>query len=373
MGRIGLISLLTAMLAAGAAAPPPAGTIAQVLAALDQGDAQQAESLSDAGLRQETMDASDRARLLLYHGLANALLGAHDAAIRDLAMAIHSHALPPEEEGQAYLQRGFLCEGLGRLDEAVADYGAVIALKSYSTATAFNNRGNIYLRRGLLVDARQDYLQALSADGGQSQYSYYGLGRVAEMEGDRLAARAFYTKAVAVDADYAAASRRLAVLGGPAKLDSVQNIVLRPPPDRSAGTSHAGPAGPVVLHPPSDAQDTHGDQLPAVPPQSPFAPASGPTLRPALDQSHSRVSAGSSGQVQLGAWRNAAQAYAAWDEAKVRAGGLLDGVSPLVLAAAVPGKGRYFRLRVHSGAGETGTDMCARLAAKAIDCFPVRD
>ena len=35
------------------------------------------------------------------------------------------------------------------------------------------------------------------------------------MTGDRLAARRFYAKAVAIDGGYAAASERLAALGGP--------------------------------------------------------------------------------------------------------------------------------------------------------------
>ncbi|HWU54711.1 MAG TPA: hypothetical protein VN175_04355, partial [Rhizomicrobium sp.] len=214
MGKTGLIAVFVGMLLAGAAAPPPVTAITQVLAALDRGDAQQARSLSDTALHRETLDASTRARLLLYHGLATELLGGHDGALRDLTEAIGTRALPPEDLGQAYLQRGFLHEGLGQLDQAVGDYGAVIALKGYSAATAFNNRGNIYLRRNRLMDAQQDYQAALAAEGGQSQYSYYGLGRVAETMGDKLAARGFYAKAAALDAGYAAPSERLAALGG---------------------------------------------------------------------------------------------------------------------------------------------------------------
>jgi hypothetical protein len=76
-------------------------------------------------------------------------------------------------------------------------------------------------------------------------------------------------------------------------------------------------------------------------------------------------------QIQLGAWRSAAEAHTGWEEAKARAGGALDGLSPHILVAELPGKGRYFRLRV--SAGQSRTEVCARLAAKAVPCFPVRD
>jgi tetratricopeptide (TPR) repeat protein len=371
MGKAGFIASFVGILLAGAAAPPPVTTITQVLAALDRGDAQQARRLSDTALSHETLDAPMRARLLLYHGLATELLGAHDGALRDLTQAINLQALAPEDMEQAYLQRGFLREGLGQLDEAIGDYGAAIALKGYSTATAFNNRGNIYLRRNRLMDAQADYLAALAAEGGQSQYAYYGLGRVTEAMGDRLAARNFYAKAVAIDAGYAAASERLAALGGApgaANPNPAEPIVLRPPPARNAAPALA--EAPILLRPPPDKKQSAS--LPAVPP-SPFLPVNAVALRPALDQSDVPVSAGKGRQVQLGAWRSAAEASAAWDKAKARADGLLDGLRPQVQVAEIPGRGRYFRLRVRPETGKGGAEMCAALAAKALACFPVRD
>jgi len=373
MGKAGFIASFVGILLAGAAAPPPVTTITQVLAALDRGDVQQARSLSDAALSRETLDAPMRARLLLYHGLATELLGAHDAALRDLTQAINSRALPPEDLGQAYLQRGFLREGLGQLDEAIGDYGAAIALKGYSTATAFNNRGNIYLRQGRLMDAQADYLAALAAEGGQSQYSYYGLGRVTEAMGDKVAARGFYAKAIAIDAGYAAASERLAALGGApgaANPNPAERIVLRPPPVRKAAPALASAGAPILLRPPPDKKQSAS--LPAVPP-SPFLPVNAVPLRPALDQSDVPVSDGEGPQIQLGAWRSAAEASAAWDKVKARADGLLDGLSPQVQVAEIPGRGHYFRLRVRPETGKGGAEMCAALAAKALACFPVRD
>lgn len=372
MGKTGLIAAFVGFLVGSAAAPLPVTTITQVLAALDRGDAQEARSLSDHALNSET-DASARARLLLYHGLASALLGARDGALRDLTQAIDTRVLPPEDLGQAYLQRGFLREGVGQLDEAIGDYGAVIALKGYSTATAFNNRGDIYLRRNRLMDAQADYLAALSAEGGQSQYSYYGLGRVAEAAGDRLAARGFYAKAVTIDPGYGPASERLAALGGPpGAANPAQRIVLRPPLARNAGISMTVADAPVILRPPPGKKESVAITPLAVPPSS-FLPVNALTLRPAFDQSDVHVPARQDGEVQLGAWRSAAEATAAWDKAKARADGALDGLSPHIQAAQIPGKGRYFRLRVRPETGKSGAEMCADLAAKALACFPVRD
>jgi cell division septation protein DedD len=224
------------------------------------------------------------------------------------------------------------------------------------------------------MDAQQDYLAALAAEGGQSQYSYYGLGRVAETMGDKLAARGFYAKAVAMDAGHAAASERLAALGGApdaASPNPAERITLRPPA-RNAGAPLAGADAPIVLRPPPGKQQRASIALPAVPP-SPFVPVNAVMLRPALDQSDDPVSAGKGAEVQLGAWRSAAEASAAWDKARARAEGALDGLSPHIRAVEIPGKGRYFRLRIHPETGKSGAEMCARLAAKALDCFAVRD
>lgn len=365
MGIKVLILAAAAVLGSGAGAPPPDISLPQILATLERGDARQAESLSGSALARVTTDARTRARLLLYHGLAAELLSAPDRAIGDLTSALEMYALPPDEEGQAHLHRALLHEALGQPDEAIKDYGAVIALKSYSAATAFNNRGNIYLKRGMLREARQDFLGALAADGGQAQYAYYGLGRLSEMEGDERAARGYYDKAVAIDATFAALPSPLTAPTGSSDgpLSSPPQRILLGSPMRSPA---AVKAAPIILLSPS-AMEKGGSVSPAVPPLPAVAPGKALVLRSALDQSGAAMSAG---EVQLGAWRSAAEAYAGWAKAKARAGDILGAANPHVMAADIPGRGRYFRLRVHAPQG--GTGMCARLAAKKQDCVPVR-
>jgi tetratricopeptide (TPR) repeat protein len=381
MGSARLVGIILVMMLAGApllawGAVP--AVIAEVQAALDQGDAQHAANLTEKALRQkEGVGATDRACLLLYRGLARELLGAHDAAMHDFTQALDTNALPRDEQGQALLQRGFLHEGLGRLNEAVGDYTAAIALSGYSAATALNNRANIYRRQNKLAEARRDYLAALSADGGQPQYSYFGLGQIAETERDVPAARGFYAKAVIADPDYMAASERLTALGllpDGVLRDPGERIVLRPlSVQRDSQVSAKGQGDIVLPRPPPGKKEvassvTHSSERA---PSVRLMPVNQLALRPALDQSDTSVSGGA--EIQLGAWRSAAEAHTGWDKAKARAGGALDGLSPRVLVADLPGRGRYFRLRVRSGTGQSAANFCARLEAKALACLPVRD
>jgi len=392
------------------AAPTTPAVIAEVQAALDKGDAQHAAALADSALKEEGVSAAERGRLLLYRGLGQELLGASAEAMRDFTQALDTRALPPDERAQALLQRGFLRDGLGRLDEAAGDYTAVIALKEGSLATALNNRANIYRRQNKLSQARRDYLAALSANGGKPQYSYYGLGQIAEAQHDTLAARGFYAKAVAADSNYGLASERLAALGGPPEgaIPDPVPVVLHPPlatssPAASSPATASTAAatargfkiatevtkesdgtivlraprsnakeGTVTLRPPG--RTPVADQVPRIARRTPGPPVvGGLSLRPAMDQPGRRPSGAGGGEVQLGAWRSEAEANAGWDKAKARAAGALDGLSPHVVSADLPGKGRYYRLRVSPAAGHNRTELCAQLTAKGVACLPARD
>src|SRR5471030_500173 len=374
------------------AAPSTGAMIAEVQAALDKGDAQHAANLAGEALKDEGVAADERGRLLLYHGLAQELLGVSAEAMRDFTQALDTRALPPDERAQALLQRGFLCDGLGRLDEAAADYAAVIALKGDGVATALNNRANIYRRQNKLPEARRDYLAALSAGDSKPQYSYYGLGQIAETQRDIMMARGFYAKAVAADPSYGLASERLAALGGPPDnaIPDPTPVMLHPPLASGAtDTAIATKAGKdpdrtIVLRPPrakADAETVilHPPGAPPSPPQAqpvlkhaehptPSTIVGGLILRPALDQHDAALSGRA--EVQLGAWRSHAEANVGWAKAKARAGGPLDSLSPHFVTADLPGKGRYYRLRISPGAGQSGAALCASLTAKDVVCLP---
>ena len=348
-----LAALVLGCFATAQASPATPALIAEILTALDRGDAQDAANLANVALREE-VSASERASLLLYRGLARELLGESDSALDDFTRAIQTNALPPDEKEQTFLQRGFLRDSLGRLNEAIGDYSSVIKLQGASSATALNNRANIYRRQNRLEDAERDYMAALSAGGGKQQYIYYGLGQIAEARRDVRAARDFYVKAAVADPNYAAAAERLTALGAPPAgvvLAPEEEIVLRAPPGADA---RASPRPPKV--------STNVSSPHAMPKAQ---------LRPALDQPGGASFRSRTNQIQLGAWRSEAEAQAAWEHAKASAGTALDGFSPQILAADVPGKGRYYRLRVTLEAGKNGNSFCASLTAKEIACLPL--
>lgn len=372
MGKRTAVCILVALILAGfeaaMGAPATPALIAEVLAALDKGDAQGAANLANVALRENGLSASQQGSLLLYRGLARELLGESDSALEDLTRAINTNALPPDEREQAFLQRGFLRDALGRLNEAIGDYTSAIELKGASSATALNNRANIHRRQNRLGQARRDYLAALSVGGGKAQYSYYGLGQIAEAQHDVTAARDFYVKATTIEPNYAAAAERLTALGTPPAgviPPQDEKIILRPPPHPNVGT-YREEARPRLLR--------------NVNVTTRLVPAMQPALRPALDQAGAVTSLPRASQIQLGAWRSQAEASAAWDSAKAMAGTLLDGLNPQILIADLPGKGpgkgpakgRFFRLRVNLEAGQSGAGVCASLKARDVACIPVQ-
>lgn len=363
------IAVLSAAAVLAATAVHAVGSADAVLsearAALDGGDAAQARRLVDDGLKETGLAPVDRARLLLDRGLAFELTGDHAAALVDFTAAINVRALPAAEQAQALLQRGFLLDSQGRLNDALGDYTSVIRLTPDAAKSALNNRANIYRRQGRLKEARRDYLAALNGTNPHPEYPYTGLGQIAEAEGDVETARRYYAKAAAANAHYGLAIDRLAALGGPPP-DSVGDpgvVHLKPP-----GAKPAPVDAPIVLKPPRAPRQA------TVPVEAPIhlhMPAKhrpAPSLRPAIDGG--TVAAGS--LVQLGAWRSQAEAEAGWDRARRKAGGALDGLANVIQQADVPGKGRYYRLRVAPGPFGARA-LCDALAGRGLDCLIVRN
>jgi len=409
---VGAALLVLVWPAMAAASPATPALIAEVQTALDRGDAMHAANLAEGAIKEPDISPAERARLTLYHGLAEELLGVRETATRDFTAALDSRALPPEERAQALLQRGFLRDGEGKLNDAIADYSAVIALHGEGLATALNNRANVYRRQNKLTEAKRDYHAAFGA-GSKGQYVWYGLGQIAEAQKDTVTARDYYARAIIVDPNYALASERLAALGGPPDTvvgSSQTPILLKPPAAQPptllaktmqpAGADSPGitlrpaldqaakrPAPGQPAKPPEAAQPVPPPVQATTPPaaeqtakQSPPEPAKQPAVEPSAkpptpvqstklpepDQS-------AKGQVQLGAFRSEAEAKAGWSKAQAQAGNLLAGHQPNVVAADLPGKGRYYRLRTGSASGASPRQFCDSLTAKGVGCFPVRD
>lgn len=292
----------------------------------------------------------DRGRHLIEAAHTLEKSGQQNDALADYTAAIESRTLGREEQARALFDRGLLLDGMNRLDDGLQDYSAALTFMP-KFAAALNNRANVYRRLRRFKEAERDYRASLAAGNAQDQYPYYGLGEIAEAQGQNSQARAFYAKALAVAPDFILASQKLAAL-------DAAPIHLRPPTETNVAQAQA-PAKPVVLHPP---KLLHLRPTPAA------YDRDGPALKPSLDQG-GRYGAP---QVQLGAWRTEAEATQGWNRAVRMAGGVLEGFSPRIVAVDLPAAGRYYRLRVV--ADKSGPKaLCTALQAKGLDCIPARD
>ncbi|HEY2069928.1 MAG TPA: tetratricopeptide repeat protein [Rhizomicrobium sp.] len=347
---IALLLLLTG--SALAADAPPAGPVAGPLASADAlraGRAGDAENLATEALAAKDLAAPDRSHLLLNRALAREELGRRRDALSDFDDAIALKALPEDELSRAWFDRGVTLDELGRTDEAIGDYSAALKLAP-QFAPALNNRANAERRLGRLPEAKADYQAALAANDKEKEYPYYGLGQIAEAEGNAKDAAEDYRMALAANGQYTLAAQRLAALGTqPGKID------LQPP---------TVSAPPVV----TASYEAPPDLRPAILGRSEKKSVAPKHVTPKL----ALVEAASGGgtQIQLGAFRDETSATTGWKDLIAKSDGALDGLTPQVVVADIPGKGRFYRLR--TTVSDDASGFCAKLTAKKLACLPVK-
>jgi tetratricopeptide (TPR) repeat protein len=363
-------------LAAGAAD----AALAQASAALAGGQYPEAVTLATGGLGEAGLDALLRSRLLVVRGLSQQAQGRTDEALVDFTEAMQGAALQGEERARALFARGLSLDGAGRLKEAIGDYSGALKLAPGATY-ALNNRGNAYRRQGSFELARRDYAAALSPNNPNLQYPFFGLGQIAEAEGDLQSARDFYSRALAADPGFQLALERVQAMGPPAEgiaRPDTGRIILRPPPPRP---DKAG----ITLQPPREPAAVAPALQPVSPALQPVSPALQPVSKvqaarapraPSPDRSPLRPAIIASSKpdgplVQLGAWRSDTEARAGWALAQDMAGDILADASPLIIRAELPGRGVYYRLRIV--ANGPVSQFCAVLMEKGQACIPARD
>lgn len=364
---LGVSALAVWALSAAALAGPPSVDAAAV--ALHGGNASNAVALATQALADPTLTPQDRARVLVDRGLAHEMLGERDAALIDFTEAVNARVLPPAELARAFYNRGVTLDELGRTEDAAGDYTAALRLEP-KFAAALNNRGNAYRRLGRVAEAGADYRASIAAGNPRLEYPNFGLGQLAEAAGLPDQARDYYRAALKANPQFALASERLAAL---------VNVPPSPPPSTTvvAATPVTPAEGPVVLTLPGQGEVRLRPPPQSVvrlrppgtrrPPPQAALPAR-PDLKPALSESGDP-----SQTVQLGAWRNEADAADAWNRVISRGGNLLAGLSPQVVPVDLPGKGRYYRLRAGPVYQNGGPSLCAALRAKGLDCNVVQD
>ncbi len=330
---------------------PPAATAAEagqaVAEALRAGDPADAVRMAGLALDRNDLSHAERTHILLNRALAREHLGIRTGAAADFTQALKDHALSDDTRARALFDRGIVLDELGHTDRAIADYSAALKLVPAFPA-ALNNRANAWRRLGHYAAARRDYEASLASGNTQPQYSNYGLGRIAEAQGNPLAARDYFREALNAAPGYTLAQQRLAALN----------------------TSWTPAA--FVLHPPKLAPKLAPEPAPkpkAVTRVS-YTPDAGiPSLRPAiLGASAHHVTA----RVQLGAYRAEGDAADGWNHLTGKAGGLLDGLTPQIVSVDLPGRGRFWRLRAGPMGRHDAHALCAQLKARGLACMPVR-
>ncbi|HEX2594649.1 MAG TPA: tetratricopeptide repeat protein [Rhizomicrobium sp.] len=373
--------------------------------ALKAGDATQAENLATQAIAIGALSREDRARMLLNRGLAREQLQRPRDALVDFNAAFDLDVLQAEEKARALFDRGVAYDELGATELAVADYSAALKLTPDFPA-ALNNRANVYRRTGYLEDAKHDYQASLNAKNTRPEFPYYGLGQIAEAQKDLAAARDWYGKAVAANAGYALASQRLAALGGAAPTlrgaatvvaDAAPPVPQPPKPVETKLDAQAAPqpvlaeakvaapaeAKPQVSKPVETVADNKSTAVAPTLTPAAYAPpqAESSTLRPAIVEAVANTNAAPATAaastpgaklIQLGAWRGEAEAAAGWNQIVARSGKLLEGMTPQIVMADVPGKGRFYRLRSAPAAGVSPSTLCTRLQSQSLACMAVK-
>ncbi len=249
------------------------------------------------------------------------MLGQHDAALVDFTEAIDGRALVAAEQARALYDRGVALDELGRTEDAAGDYTAALRLAP-GFAAAFNNRGNAYRRLGRLAEARADYRASIAAKNPHPEYPDYGLGQVAEAQGQLDAARGYYRAALAASPQFTPASASLAALMSPAAdiHPSSAATDIRPlpaatdihSPPADAGTIHLRPPGRSAVPEPS-AEPSADQEIHLIPPGQAVIHLRPPRshalpLAPDLDLKPTIAEVGQT--VRLGTWRSKREAAA---------------------------------------------------------------
>jgi tetratricopeptide (TPR) repeat protein len=355
--------------------------LAAVVAALNSGDPSNAEALATVALALTNVSSEDRSRLLLNRGLAREKLDRRVEALDDFNAALALDALQPADKARALFDRGVAYDALGRTQEAIADYSAALALAP-DFSIALNNRANAYRRDGRLEDARRDYRASLAANNPEPEYPQYGLGQIAEAQNDPAGARDWYRQALNARPGFKLASDRLATMGevftpvpkppSPVVSGAWQASVtaLRLPPERPAAKP-ALPQKMVVALAPKIAPAAYSQPDGDVPLRPAIVEAIDGTPQK-LPAAHRPGRKEAGAQIQLGAWRAENDAAEGWNRLVGRAGHLLDNLTPEIVMADVPGKGRFYRLRAEPRAGTSAAEFCLQLKAQGIACIPVK-
>jgi outer membrane biosynthesis protein TonB len=143
------------------------------------------------------------------------------------------------------------------------------------------------------------------------------------------------------------------------------------------------PTKPVPTKPaPAMTAATPPKPAPVVPKPAPVVPKPAPTQTAAATPPPAVVKppvavvtpapAAGGGLLQIGSYKSAAEANAAWASYKAKHSGLVGGLSSDVKTVDLGAKGTWVRLRIVTATKADAVSLCARLKADGGDCIPAK-
>ena len=317
------------------------------------------------------------ARRLMDSGVAHVGVGANRDAVAELSQALATKALSHTDVVRATYDRGVALDAMGKTPEAIVDYSAAIRLDP-TFAPAINNRANAYRRMGRTAAAKRDYIAALKCRGALREYPYFGLGQIAEKQGDVAAARDYYLKALAANPAFAVAAMGLVALDkrsheAIASATPTQPDVIVPAsaqPDAIVpGRSKPDVKAPERIH--EVIAPVHAKPEVKVPGRA--APVRVAEVDPVLRHAIVEKQNGKAIQIQLGAFREQEIANQGWNKIVAASGDVLKDLSPITVSVDLPGKGRFWRLRTNVTDRQEARRLCAALIGQGQACIIARD
>ncbi|MEQ1929968.1 MAG: tetratricopeptide repeat protein [Parvularculaceae bacterium] len=116
--------------------------------------------------------------------------------------------LTSDDKKKTLVNRGVIRNREGKLMEAMEDFNNAIDIDS-GLAEAYLNRGNSYYLGARYDQAISDYEQALHLDVSKPWAAWYNIGLARDARSDAAGAKAAYEKALELNPDFYAAKQKL--------------------------------------------------------------------------------------------------------------------------------------------------------------------
>ncbi|MCB1377252.1 MAG: tetratricopeptide repeat protein [Alphaproteobacteria bacterium] len=391
----------SAAVAGSAAAATPASNsklVSQAYKALQGGDAPAAVTAYSKAIESRALEPEVLANALLNRGLAYQRLDQHDRAIDDYTAALRLDAMSGKLRALALYNRGLSYQKLGMASRGIEDFTSALFLDS-QFAHAYFSRGILLREGGQYLFALADFDKAIRFNHPDPARVHYAEAVTFEKLRRPQNARDSLTKALAVNAKYAPALKRLAALNG------ARIVPAAAPADQIATATIAATAklpeatapAPELLATPEpkpkveEAAVTRkkiDDRVPAeeravriasaapaekviaveeypVEQDATATAASAPAAEPASDAAPTLTG----WSVQVASATSEDAAWSVWKKMKARHQALAD-KEPVVVRADLGTKGVFYRVRLigYDNQGDAGS-ACSKLKSNGVKCF----